>query len=46
MNGEADQFKKELFTSLQNRYQNNLEKLMKGSESVFMFIYCIVNVIK
>ena len=42
---EADEVIKELFDSLKNRYQNNL-KSMKGSEFVFMFSYCIINVIK
>ena len=33
INDEADKVKKELFDSLKNRYQNNLES-MKGSEFV------------
>ena len=33
-NDETDEFMKELFDSLKNRYQNNLES-MKGSEFVF-----------
>ena len=40
---EADEVIKELFDSLKNWYQNNLE-LMKGSE--FVFDYCIINVMK
>ena len=42
MNDEADEVIKQLFDSLKNRHQNNLES-MEGS--VF-FIYCITNVIK
>ena len=34
INHEADEVIKELFDSLKNRYQNNLES-MKGSEFVF-----------
>ena len=34
INDEADEVIKELFDSLKNRYQNNLE-LMKGGEFVF-----------
>ena len=34
INDEADEIMKELFDSLKNRYENNLE-LMKGSELVF-----------
>ena len=34
INDEADEVIEELFKSLLNRYQNNLEKLMKGSEYV------------
>ena len=34
VNDEADEVIEELFDSLNNRYQNNLE-LMKGSEFVF-----------
>ena len=45
INDEADKVIKELFDSLKNRYQNNLES-MKCSEFVFMFSYCIINVIK
>ena len=47
INDEAHEVKKELFDSLKNRYQNNLES-MKGSGvvSLIMFSYCIINVIK
>ena len=48
MNDEADEVIKDLFDSIKNRYQNNLES-MKGkvvSFSLIMFIYCIINVIK
>ena len=37
INDEADEFIKNLFDSLKNRYQNNLE-LMKGSEFVFHYV--------
>ena len=45
INDEADEVIKELFDSLKNKYEKNFE-LMKVSEFVFMFIYCIINVIK
>ena len=46
INNEADEVIKELFDSLKNIYQNNLES-MKGREFVIViFIYCISNVIK
>ena len=48
MNDKADAVIKELFDSLENRYQNSLES-MKGGEFEFdycMFIYCIINAIK
>ena len=38
INDEADEVIKELFDSLKNRYQNNLES-MKGSELVFDYVY-------
>ena len=38
VNDEADEVIEELFDSLKNRYQNNLE-LMKGSEFVFDYVY-------
>ena len=37
INDEADEVIKELFDSLNNRYQNNLES-MKGSEFVFDYV--------
>ena len=37
INDEADEAIKELFNSLKNRYQNNLES-MKGSEFVFDYV--------
>ena len=42
INDEADKVIKELFDSLRNRYQNNLESI-KGS---VLFFYWIINVIK
>ena len=38
INVEADEVIKELFDSLKDRYQNNLES-MKGSESVFDYVH-------
>ena len=44
---KADEIIKKLLKSLLNRHQNNLEKLMKGSEfASTMFMHCIINVIK
>ena len=40
INDEPDEVIKELFDSLINRYQNNLE-LMKGSEIVFTYVYLL-----
>ena len=40
INDEADQVIKELFNSLKNRYQNNLESI-KGSEFVFDYVYLL-----
>ena len=37
INDEADEVIKELFDSLKNTYQNNLES-MKGSEFVFDYV--------
>ena len=37
INDEADELIKELFGSLKNRYQNNLES-MKGSEFLFDYV--------
>ena len=43
---EGDKIKKELFDSLKNKYQKNLESI-KGSKFVLIiFSYCIINVIK
>ena len=45
INGEADEVIEGLFKSLLNRYQNNLEKSMKGSEFVFhqlLLMFCMV----
>ena len=38
INDKADEIIEELFKSLHNRYQNSLEKLIKGSESVFDYV--------
>ena len=40
INDEADEVMKELFDSLKNRYQNNLE-LIKGSEFVFDYVHLL-----
>ena len=40
INDEADEVTKELFDSLKNRYQNNLES-MKGSEFVFDYVHLL-----
>ena len=40
-NDEADEVIEELFKSLQNKYQNNLKVLMKGSEFVFDYIHLL-----
>ena len=40
MNDEADEFIKELFDSLKNRYQNNLES-MKSSDFVFDYVHLL-----
>ena len=45
INDEADEATEELFDSLENRYQSNLES-MKGSFSLIIFSYCIINGIK
>ena len=42
INDEADEVIKELFDSLKNRYQNNLES-MKGFEFVFDYIHLLYN---
>ena len=47
INDKADEVITELFKSLQNRFQNNLEESIKGCKFTFDFnIYCIINVIK
>ena len=38
---EADELIEELFELLLNRYQNNLEESMRGSESVFDYIHLL-----
>ena len=38
---EADELIEELSESLLNRYQNNLEESMRGSESVFDYIHLL-----
>ena len=46
-NDDTDEVIKDLFDSLKNRYQNNLESILSLiSLSLIMFIYCIINVIK
>ena len=40
-NEEADEAIKEIFKSLKSRYQNNLEKKMKGSEFVFEYVHLL-----
>ena len=45
INDEADEVIKELFDSLKNRYQNNLESMKGVSLFLIMFSYCIINVI-
>ena len=42
---ESDEDIKELFDSLKNRYQNNLESI-KGSEFVFNYFYLLYYVTK
>ena len=46
INDEADEVIKDLFDSLRNTYQNNLESIKDVSLSLIMFSYCIVNAIK
>ena len=46
INDEADEVIKELFKSLKNRYQNNLESTRGSELPLIMFIYCIINVKK
>ena len=40
INDEADKVIEELFKSIQNTYQNKLEKSMKGSKFVFDYVHC------
>ena len=39
INDVADEVTEDLFKSLQNSYQNNLEESMKGTEFVFDYIH-------
>ena len=41
INDEADEVIEELFKSLLNKYQNNLEKLAKVSELVFDYVHLL-----
>ena len=41
INDEVDEVIEELFKSLLNRYQNNLEKLMEGSEFIFDYVHLL-----
>ena len=41
INDEADEAIEKLFKSLKKRYQNNLEKLMKGSGFVFDYVHLL-----
>ena len=41
INDKADEVIEELLKSLQNRYQNNLEKSMKDSEPVFDYVHLL-----
>ena len=38
INGKADEVIEKLFKSLLNKYQNNLETLMKGSDFIFDYV--------
>ena len=40
MNDKTDEIIEEIFDSLKNRYQNNLE-LMKGSDCVFNYVHLL-----
>ena len=40
---KADEVIQEHFESLLSRYQRGLEKLMKGSEFIFVLICCIIS---
>ena len=41
INVKADEVVEELFESLCNRYENNLEKLMKDSDFVFDYVHLL-----
>ena len=41
INVKADEVVEELFESFCNRYENNLEKLMKDSEFVFDYVHLL-----
>ena len=41
INDEADEAIEELFKSLLNRYQNKLEKFMKGNEFHFNYVHLL-----
>ena len=41
INDEADKMIEELFESLLNRYQNNLEQLVRGNEFVFNYVHLL-----
>ena len=41
INDETDEFIAEIFKSLQNTYQNNLEELIKASKFVFGHVYLL-----
>ena len=41
INVKAEEVVEELFESLCNRYENNLEKLMKDSEFVFDYVHLL-----
>ena len=43
---EGDKIKKELFGSLKNKYQKNLESIKVSKFVLIIFSYCIINVIK
>ena len=47
ISNEAAEIIREFFESLLQRYQEGLEKLMKGSEFfLIVLIYCVMNFIK
>ena len=45
VNDEADQIIEELFKSLRNRYQNNLEVSMKGSKFVLDYVLLLYYIV-